>query len=153
MNLESLTNIPAADFAEVKPHAPGWWNGRLASYVMEEGTDKGGDRVVVTMFFTAEEPLEGQDAEHIQKSRRYPYRVRIYNPEDTKRITEVGKTLRPDAPTPTELKARGEAGGNIESYLDSLVNAPARLTLKIDDWMLEHRQKEVLVVDRIRRVA
>ena len=153
MNLDTLNSMPVADFAEVLPHAPGWWNGRLVCYVQEEGSDKGGDRVVVTLFFTAEEPLEGQDASKIQKSRRYAHRVRVYQPEDTKRITEIGKTLRPDAPTPSELKARGEAGGTMETYLDSLINAPARITLKVDEWYLTNKQKEVLIVDRIRRAA
>jgi len=153
MELSKLNSIPMAQMAEIKPHSEGWWNGRLASYAMDDGEDKNGKRVQVSLFFTAEEPLEGQETKHISTNRRYPHRIRIYKEEDTARVIELGKRLRPDLPTPSELQERGEDGGNLQSYLEQLINAPARVVLEIDQWVKENKDRVELVVKQVRKAA
>lgn len=156
MDLQKLKSIPLSKFNEIRPHAVGWYEGHLVSFSLEQKKGKADDAeefVEVTLNFTAENPLEAQPMEHVSPNRRYPLRVRIFKEEDTSRIIGIGKTLRPDVLSPIELQEKGEDGGNIESYLEAMVNAAARVQLAEDEWFKEKRDQSVLVVKTVRKAA
>jgi hypothetical protein len=148
--------MTVAQMKEIVPHATGWYEGRLASYSMDqmqgkEDPDK--KWVVVKLNFTAENPLSGQNMENVAVNRRYTHQIRVFDESDTDNIIELGKRLRPDIPTPLELKAKGEDGGTVEQYLEQLINTPARVELDYDKWMKENRDRDVLIVKSVRKVA
>ena len=156
MELSKLRSMPLSTFSEVKPHIPGWYEGRLASYSMEDRKPKDEDKdtyVEVVLNFTAENPLNGQPMENVSVNRRYPMRVRIYKEEDTSRLIGIGKTLRPDVLSPIELREKGEDGGNIESYLEGMINSAARVLIVESDWHKKNRDISVLEVQSVRKAA
>ena len=156
MELNALKNMSVAQMAEIVPHTPGWYGGRLASFAFDERTKKDDPDtkwVEVTLMFTAEEPLSGQSMDNVAINRRYPHKIRVFNEQDTGNIIELGKRLRPDVPTPLELRTKGEDGGTLEQYLEQLINTQARIELVVDEWFKQNRDREVLVVKSVRKMA
>lgn len=156
MELNAFKNMSVAQMKEVVPHSTGWYEARLVSYNMEQrqAKDDADKKWVEVQFnFVLDNPLSGQNMENVATNRRYPHRIRVFEEGDTDDIIELGKKLNPELPSPIELRAKGEDGGTIEQYLEQLINAPARVELDVDKWWKENRDREVLIVKSVRKMA